>query len=230
MLAACGSDSSGPKTPTAAQDASYYDKLATALLVAGTSRDTAKALFVEVLNGVNADGVAPTRVTVTYNGASATWFANFGNLVDSAKTDSTQVIALWSDVNVDQVVLAAFKISQPVIAEAIATGGEVNFDSTYTLSNAFGTASGACSFTSIVNIFTGVPTYDPAQSTCLRESTTASITVAFPHDTTPTGAIRTLSLSSKTIAGVRLQFTSAAAFPSHVTPPLAAVRRLVDVR
>jgi len=218
MLAGCGSDSSGPKGPTAAQDAAHYDSLATALNAAGTSSAVFEAEGVEIFNGVIADGQKPSSVNVTYNGASATWFGNVANLVDSAGTDSVQVISLWSSTNVAEYVLVEFGNTQPDLSQAIATGGDIVDDSLMTGTGSFATPSGTCSFTAIVNVYATFPTYDPTQSTCTPESATGTMAITFQADTTATGAVHTLSFSSQTVSGVRMQFTSTAAFPLSRVP------------
>jgi hypothetical protein len=230
-LAGCGS-SSGPKAPTAAQDAAHYDSLASALNAVGTRRDTTRAQTVEILNGVIANGQKPGSVTVTLNGSTTTWLGNFANLVDSAGTDSLQVISLWSDTHVDDYVFVAFINGQPDLVEDIVMTGDLNSDSVGTLSGAFATASGTCSLTTITNVYPTVNTYGKGQSTCERESATGTASITFHSDTTATGGIQTLAFTSQTVPGVRLKFTGSAGFPSHVAPPLSAAgaRRLLGVR
>jgi hypothetical protein len=215
LLAGCGSDSSsGPKALTAAQDAAHYDSLSGALLAAGTSRDSLKAEETEIIAGVIADGPKPSSVTVTLNGSSASWLGSFANLVDSALTDSVQVVFLWSNTNVDNFLFVS--VGSDNFVQDAATNGDLNFDSLATTSGSVAVPSGTCQFTNIVHVYNPVPTYDPAQSTCTPQSATGTGTITFRHDTTATGAIQTVDFSSQTVAGVRLQFTASAPFASAV--------------
>jgi hypothetical protein len=227
LLAGCGSDSSGPKPLTAAQDAAHYDSLAGALLAAGTHGDSVQAAGVEIISGVVADGQTPSKVTVTINGTTATWFGNFANLVDSAANDSIQVVSLWSDVNVDKYVVLELFNNQFIQAQSIASGGDLGEDSTATVLLTPAAAAGTCSITQLVNVNSPdielIYTYDPSNSSCQPESASTSATMTFRADTT-TGSIHSLSLSAQTTNGVRLQTTAGNSFPSRITPPPIGAR------
>jgi len=227
VLTACGSDTSGPKALTAAQAAVHYDSLAGALLAAGTSSDTVRAAIVMFISGVTADGQAPTNVNVTMDGTKSTWYAIFFNVVDSAQQDSTEAIVYWSDLSADDAVILFFAGGAPEFAAAIAANGDGDLASTVTATGTFGTPSGSCTFTTIQNVPVTDPTYDPTGSTCQPQSVTGSLTVsAFAADTTETSSIQTFSAAPQTIAGVRLHYTTSAPFPSAVSHPLSAIRRV----
>jgi hypothetical protein len=220
LLAGCGSDSSGPKASAASKDAAHYDSIAGAVI--GSNADQGAAI--EVFNGVIADGTVPTNASVTLNGSSTTWFADYVNLVDSAQADSQQVITLWSSTNADSIILFFFLDAQIGVVQTIALdGGLDNYDAgASTVSGTFGAPSGSCSFTTIQNVYGHYPTYDPAQSTCQRESASGTASVTMGTSGTVTDSIHTFAFTSQTVNGVRLQFTSAAAFSSAVAKILAA--------
>lgn len=220
LLAACSSDNTGPKTNPAPADAAHYDSLAGQYLDRVDHNDSVMAHFIEALNGVNADGVPPTGtpVVVGYNGqtpAGQNWMATYANLVDSAGQDSTQVFEIWSDPFVTYGISVRYRNATFHALDLIAHGGDANPDSAESDSPNFGTPSGPCTlFTPIVNVYTPeFPDYDPTQSTCQLEKGYETLTdITFGRDSTVTGQITYFRLPQQFIYGVRLQFTTEAAY------------------
>jgi hypothetical protein len=223
LLAACD-DASGPKSPAAAEQALHYDSLSVDLMAHDTtSGDALRAAVSGGVAGVAANGTAPQPVTVTVNGTSTTWLAAFSNTVDSGGGDSDEFVAVWSDANMDTVVISAFVDGDMVLDWSAVAGGDVN--NNVTISNAafaFGATSGTCRFTTISQQVAQAlfwPTYDPSQSTCLPQSSTDHFTYVFGADTTTTGALASLTFPSQTVNGARLVYTTTN-LASHV-PPIA---------
>lgn len=223
LFAACD-NASGPKSPAAAEDALHYDSLSVDLMAHDTTAgDVLRADVAGGVAGVAADGRAPQPVTVTVNGTTATWLAAFSNAVDSGGSDSDEVVAVWSDANMDTVVISAFVEGDPVLQWSAVAGGDVNTN--VTVSNAafaFGATAGTCRFTTVSQQVAQAlfwPTYDPSQSTCLPQSSTDQFTYVFGADTTTTGSLASLTLPSQTVNGARLVYTTSN-LASHV-PPIA---------
>jgi hypothetical protein len=224
LLAACSSDNTGPKTNPAPADALHYDSLAGQYLARGDQNSLVMAHFIEALNGVNADGVPPTGVPVVvgYNGqtpAGQNWLANYANLVDSAGQDSTQVFEIWSDPFVTYGISVRYRKATFHLMDLIAAGGDANPDSTETDGPFFDAPSGPCTvFTSIQNVYTPqFPDYDPSQSTCQLERAYETLTnITFGHDSTVTGHITQFEFPQQWVYGVRLQFTTEAAYGSAI--------------
>jgi hypothetical protein len=225
VLAACGSSStpSSPKGTSAAALAMYYDHLA-GVLLDSAGNDTLTAQAIGIFNGVIADGFVPSRVMVTVNGVSQLWYGDAATFVDSAQTDSAQVVALWSDTAATTVVLAAYEANPQgfgpnvlTAVNAIVRGGDVvvaNVDPTNTNpadaadtgSSVFGVTAGSCNLTSITNVFGPIPTYNPSTFSCQAGSGHFDFSVYFPGgDPTVSNTIDSVSVGISTIIAVRLQ-------------------------
>ncbi len=208
-IAACGTSGSsaprGPARPTAAQLARSYDSLATALYSTRTLSDSFRAEIVSIMNGVNADGVAPTSVSLSVAATSATWFANFANLVDSGAQDSLQIVTLWSSTSVTEANLSVFSFATLSSSQSIAAGGDLLGYKSADLTQTSGEVPGSCTLTPVVNVYTPYPTYDPALP-CALDDAVLSGAITNGPDTTATSAIMSIALPATTIHGVRLQF------------------------
>jgi len=208
-IAACGtggsSDPRGPAPPTAAQLARSYDSLATALYGTHNLSDSFRAEIVSILNGVNADGVAPTTVSLSVASVPATWFANFANLVDSGAQDSLQIYTLWSSPAVIEANLTVFSFAALSSSQSIAAGGDLLGYESADLTQTSGEVSGSCTLTPIANVYAPYPTYDPAIP-CALDDAVLSGAITNGPDTTATSAIMSIALPATTIHGVRLQF------------------------
>jgi hypothetical protein len=208
--AACSSSNpASPKSPSTAALAAYYDNLATALTDSG-GNDTLNAQFIAVFNGVIADGFAPSRVSVSLNGATALWYTNAATFVDSAATDSMQFVSLWSDTLATTVVIAQYEDNFLINLFAVTRGGDVATvvaDAADSGSSIFGLIDRNCAITSITNVFPQIPTFaDTTQVTCQAGSGHYDFAVNFPSgDPTPTGALQSLSADVTTTLAVRLQ-------------------------
>jgi hypothetical protein len=207
--AACGTSSSNgphaPSAPTAAQLARDYDSLATVLYGAGTQSDSFRAEIVAVLNGVNADGVAPTTVSLTVASDTATWFANVADLVDSGAADSLQIYTLWSSTSVAEANITVFSFGTVSSSQSIAAGGDLLGAASASLTESTAEVSGSCTFTPVMHVYAPYPTYDPGLP-CALDDAVLSGTIVDRPDTTATSRIASIVIPSTTIHGVRLQF------------------------
>jgi hypothetical protein len=227
--AACGSSSksspTAPKGPSAAALAAYYDALAGQLLDSA-GNDTLVAQGIGIFNGIIADGVTPSRVSVTINGVDSLWYGNAATFVDSAAEDSEQVVALWSDTLATTIIIAEYQFNELSSVQAVVRGGDLVTATTTasdTGSSVFGLTNGVCSLTSITNANVDIPTYDPVDYTCQSASGLADFSVGFPSgDATASGAIQSASLAYSPIIAVRLQGVT-----ETTGVPFARVPRLV---
>jgi hypothetical protein len=228
LLAACSSDnSSGPKLSAAAQAANHYDSLSINVLAAATTEgDSLRAELAAGIAGVSADGTAPQSVNVTVNGTNTTWLGTFTAYVDSAGTDSAEILAAWSDPNVDTLVITILGNGDPETAAAAVAGGDINGDfeaSNYAFS--FSGGSGTCQLYTIqlnAQAFFW-PTYDPSQSTCLPETSNDQYTYTFDGtDTSSSNALSTFVYPLQTVTGTRLAFNTTN-IASHAAPVLSRI-------
>jgi len=229
LTAACSSSNksspTGPKGPTAAELAAYYDALAGQLLDSA-GNDTLVAQGIGIFNGIIADGFVPSRVSVTINGVDSMWYGNAATFVDSAAEDSEQVVALWSDTLATTIVIAEYQFNVLTSVQAVVRGGDLVTATTTpsdTGSSVFGLTNGVCSLTSITNVNVDIPTYDPTNFSCQSASGLADFSVGFPGgDGTPSGTIQSASLAYSPIIAVRLQgLAEATGVPFSRVPRIA---------
>jgi hypothetical protein len=199
--------------------AAYYDKLAgSALDSGGNAALTGQGIG--IFNGVIADGFVPSRVTVTVNDTNRLWYGVAATFVDSAATDSVQVVALWSDTAASTIVLAGYAQNVLTEAQAIVRGGDVNTivaDSVDSGSTVLGLTDNVCKLTTITNVYPSVPTYDPGSFNCQAGSGHFDFAVTLPSgDQTATGAIQSITVATSTIISVRLQGLSEGVFTQRV--------------
>jgi hypothetical protein len=220
-LSACGSDSPAAAKPlTAAQLAAHYDSLASALGSGSTAADTSLGQDVELFNGVIADGILPSQVTVTVGGQQQSWYGNFANWIFNNGQDSLQVGLLWKDTQADAF-LGFILVNANSINDAgiTARGGDYLSDSADTYTASFAEAAGLCSYTAITNIedsfFLGAfATYGNTSGNTTCNPATATIAGSFysaSGDTTVSAALQSITISTQTINGVRLVTTYEAA-------------------
>jgi hypothetical protein len=212
-MSACSSDSTGPKGLTDAQLAAHYDSLAVALMAGGTLPDSDMSEDVALFNGIIADGQSPSTITVTVGGQQQQWYGNFVNFVDSAGTDSLEIVDMWKDLQADAFVGLILEDAQGSnnAPGVIALGGDYLTDSVDTYTASFSEASGTCAFTPITDVTTafGLPTYGATGFTC--NPSTASIQgtlISGQGDATASAAYDSFAFGTQTIKGVRLQLTS----------------------
>jgi hypothetical protein len=226
LLGACGSDSTSPNSTPAAQAANHYNSLAASVFPSATTGgDSLRAEVAVGIAGVAADGTVPQTVHLTFNGTGRTWLGAMSAIVDSAGTDSAEILAVWSDPSIDTLVITEFEGGLPFDAVAAVAGGDLNSEfepSDFAFS--FAAPSGSCQFTSITLTNTGEfiwPTYDPSQSTCLQQTSTDQFTYTFAGtDTSASNVFSTVVFPSQTVTGTRLAFTTTA-IASRVAPILA---------
>jgi hypothetical protein len=210
LAAACSSSStpSSPKGPSSAALAAYYDQLATTLLDSGGA-DTLVAQGITAFNGVIADGMLPSRVSVTVNGSTtALWYTNAATFVDLDQTDSMQFVMLWSDTLASTIVIAQYEDNVLENVTVVARGGgDLAAAATDSGSSVFGLIDRTCSLTAITNVNAAIPTFaDTTVVTCQPGSGHYDFVATFPTgDATPTGAVQSITAGLTTTLAVRLQ-------------------------
>jgi hypothetical protein len=227
-MSACSSDSSsGPAPLTAAQLAAHYDSLASALDTSSTTGDQDMGNDVALFNGVIADGILPTKISVTVGGQQQTWYGTFVNWIFSGATDSAQVGLLWKDTQGDAFVGFVFEDAAELSGDVgiLALGGSYLTDSAWTYTGTFTEGSGACSYTPITNVPSfefGVTTYGNTSSITSCTPATASLAGTFYSEsgnTTASAALQSFTFNQQTINGVRLATNVSA---QHVVQALRA--------
>jgi len=227
-VGACGSSSisGGGGTPTIAQITAIYDALADSLL--GDTGKTAitRGNVVTVFNGVIADSVFPVVTGVTTGNLQRGWFGNFANFVDSAGTDSVQVVTFWFGTQVQAYALYLYHNAVFVDSSGVAAlaGDTAVTDSAHSIQTTlFSTRSGTCQFTAISPVSTEFPTYDPENTTCTPASALLNgFIYFFASDTLNPTSFKPVTLPAAPISGVRLQFTTGAGYP--FSGPLGSIR------
>jgi hypothetical protein len=221
-VAACStSDNTGPNV-TVGQIAQHYDMRAGQLLLGSDPSDTGIAHAIEVFNGAVAAGQEPTSATVN-SFSPRGWLGNVINLVDSAQTDSVQIVSLWLTGNIVATIQSFFVNGQFATATVIDSGDAVLQDSVGTMTASFTqNPATTCTFTPITNTSSTFPTFDPQGSTCSGASTQFSGILLFTKSDSEyiNLGLDSINFGSQRLNGVRLQFTSSAAFPSAVAHAL----------
>jgi hypothetical protein len=201
-------------------------------LTNGTKSEHLLASVIPVFNGVIADSVIALLSPISTGNLQKAWFGNFANFVDSAGDDSVQVVTFWYSVQVQAFVTLIYHngVFVDSLARAAIQGDTVpRTDSGSTITKvAFTTRSGACQFTPIANVSTQYPTYDPDNTTCALASANLNGFVYFPADSTNPISFNPVTLPTSPITGVRLQFTSSAAYP--FSAPLGSIRARAAAR
>jgi hypothetical protein len=221
IAAACSSsDNTGPNV-TIAQIAQHYDQLA-GLYLNGGGEPPQIGANIALFNGGPANGVQPSTPTV----ANAPvfqhgWLGNVIDLVDSAGQDSVQFVSFWYTGTVLATIQVTFQNAQFDSATAVDSGSSYLKDSVGTGSVSLSPVTGACAFTTVVNISTP-PTYDPSGSTCSLIAGTVSANLFFPQADSSFTAMYFPNpiVSSQRMTGVRLQYASSATFASAVAHTL----------
>jgi hypothetical protein len=222
VAAACGSSNSSGPNITIGDIARHYDQLAGAYL-AGAGTDPNIGRTIEVFNGAVAAGVSPGSAQVSGGPLTKAWLGNVVDLVDSAATDSVQVVSFWFSGNINAVLQLIYHKGQFDTAFVTDSGGNTLQDSVAAVTGAFTAATGTCTFTTITNISTQYPSFDPSGSTCtLVGVDVRADSILFPKsDQSTTSLFNRLLLPSQHLTGVRLQFDHEATFNAHVVQPLA---------
>jgi hypothetical protein len=233
--AACGSDSTGPNiTPT--QIVQHYDALAGQYL-AGTGTNPNIGQNIEVFNGILADGSPVSNASILGTTFSRGWLSDVADLVDSAGTDSLQVVSLWLTGGVTATIQLFYVDTSFVTASVIDSGSAQVQDSVGAATISVAPASAnTCSFITITHISTEFPTFDPSGSACqLITGSFSADSILLPQaDTSSTSVFfARLKFLNQTIKGARLQFNHEADFSiataylmSHAARGSAALRRV----
>jgi hypothetical protein len=223
VAAACSSSTTSGPPVTIGELALHYDQLAGNYLAGNAGSDPAIGQAIEVLNGPMADGVFPNPAQVIGSNISKGWFGNSANLVDSAGTDSVQIVSLWFGGTATAVLQLIYHNAQFSAAFVTDSGGNTLQDSVGAATGSFTPTTGTCTFTTITHISTQFPTFAPTTSACTTAGATfAADSLKFPtSDSSNTRSLNNLRILSQHVGGVRLQFDHAADFSQHVSQPLA---------
>jgi hypothetical protein len=228
-LAACSSsNTTGPSGPTAAQLATHFDSIYSALLAQGTSLDSEFAGFVAFGGEAPAAfGAQQASFTVTTQSGTQTWKGlTYEEAFTGSGGDSSFITFLYSDLTLDELMIAETDYptsGQPggegLVLLNFQTGG---FDSTYTGSaSVTSTGTTACSLQtglaadSLINVeFTG--------GSCQPATFQVSFQMTFPT-ADGAGTLSSVSVSNAAFDGVRLYQAAAASHVAHTPSRLAAL-------
>jgi len=228
---ACSSSSISGSTLTIGDVTRNYDHTYDSLNN-GTQSEHVLASVIPIFNGVIADSVEALLVPISTGNLQKAWFGNFANFVDSVGDDSVQIVTFWYSVQVQGFVTLLYHNGVYVSgAGRAALQGDTaaRIDSASNITRVeFTTRPGACQFTPIANVSTTYPTYDPDNTTCALASASLNGMVYFPADSTNLISFDPVTLPTTTITGVRLQFTSSAAYP--FSGPLGSIRARAAAR
>jgi hypothetical protein len=231
-IAACSSSSTTGTTITVGQIAQHYDAVAGQLLAAGGPSDMAIGQAIELFNGAVAAGQMPSSATVNSTSPRG-WLGNVVNLVDSARTDSVQIISIWFTGNITATIQSFYVNGHFSSGTVIDSGLPPLPDSASNLTMSVSqTSVDTCAFTAITNTSSILPTYDPTGSTCSPAVVTFSgFMQGSKADTNYIlVGLDSVSFFNQHVNGVRLQFNSAAAFPSAVAHALSVAKEQAALR
>jgi hypothetical protein len=210
--AACSSGGPTGTTVTTADIAKHYDVLAGAYLADQNPNVQAIGQAISLFNGAVAAGQSPSPSNVNAL-VSRGWLGNVVDLVDSAQTDSIQIVSLWFTGNITAVIQSFFHNGTFVTALATDSGGSILSTDTSNMIVSVSPTAGTCVFTTITNTSTVFPTFAPSTSACEFAGATFSGILHLGHDTTSASApLDSVVLSPQHVLGVRLHFNTAADF------------------
>jgi hypothetical protein len=209
--AACGSSSTGPSGPTAAQTAEHIDSIFAADLAGGTESDSELAYAIaEYIEPAPAYGATQTSFTVTTASGAQTWQ---GFVIESEEMGDTVFVTAAYPANsnlsnflltltaydslgeVDSIAFVAYD-SAGTIKSVLASG-------TPTVSNAVTSVGAACSLQSGLAADSVITALTGSATSCNVINTTYSMSAQFSAPALP-AADASLSISAVPIHGVQL--------------------------
>jgi hypothetical protein len=206
LTAACGSDSTGPKGPTASAAALHFDTLE---VQAAAHNWGGRSEFLTLLELAAASGQTPSPISVTVGGSAQTWYALTISAVDTDAggqvSDSGMFTVAYSDyANVTNGVISEVDINGGTTFYTIIVLSDSIFAnaSTATYSGSITSTGGACGL--VTGLQNAAVAATQARYTCTKIKAQSSLTATFPATPGLDASLQSVSFSNVSANGVRL--------------------------
>lgn len=226
FAAACGSDSTGPKQPTASQVAMHFDSIAIQAQAQSQTNEaySGRSLLATLIELPAALGATPASVSVTTASGSESWKAYELVAVPSTDAaDSVFFLLMYRDADAHTAVLVTFDSTGVGDGGGIITGDTISVNPT--------DASGSTTLSAVTSACTtpSAALLNPQLSslsigTCNLARFTTTLHLTLPTTTGLDAALTNVSFTGASVNGVRVIEGAAGASVRHVIDMLRAAK------